>query len=161
ANSPPVTFVVANPPSLMLPAGAKPNPVNGGLTTMLTTDATSFFGASALSFKWTQGAGSPAPVTFDFGGANKTVNATFTQAGVYNPPARISDPAGASMTTSTTVVVNAGPQISPSPAYVAVGGRQPFAVSGQDQFGNVLSGAPVWSSNCPATVGAIDAAGVF
>lgn len=160
--SPNIQLIVADPPSVAGgPATANPNPVTGGLMTTLTANATSVFGASMLSYQWTPSASNPAPATFSFNGANQTVDATFSKAGSYSFTATVTDPIGASVKTSTAVIVKAGPQISPSPAFVAVGGSQSFSTTGQDQFGNSLPGSPTWSSNCPTPIGTIDASGHF
>jgi hypothetical protein len=161
ASAAPVTFSVFDAPTIVQPATASPNPVNGGLSTTLTVDATSAFGLSGLSWQWTSGAGNPAPVTFDFNGANKTVKAVFSKAGRYHLTATVTDPTGFATPTSTDVVVNAAPQIQPSPAFIVVGGRQSFTPSGQDQFANAIPGSAAWSTTCAPSVGTIDSGGLF
>ena len=97
----------ATGPTIVTPAGATPNPVNG-TTTDLTVQATDPAGASGLAYTWATTGTPPAPVTFSINGTNAASStiATFTQVGTYSFQVTVRDPGGLTATSSTTVVVN-------------------------------------------------------
>jgi hypothetical protein len=159
-----VTAAANAPPTVATPAGASPNPTAGTTTTLSVLGADNG-GEAALTYTWATTGTPPAPVTFSANGTNaaKTVAATFAKAGIYSLQATIRDAGGLTVTSSTTVTVNAtltGITVTPASASVATGGTQAFTATALDQFGIALPTQPpaTWSASGGGT---ISTAGLF
>ena len=135
-----------NGPVITSPAAATPSSVTGK-TTALSISATDPSGNSGLTFTWSTTGTPSAPVTFSANGTNAAQNstATFTAAGSYSFQVTVSDPAGYSITSSVTVVVNqtlTSITVSPSSVTVSENSQQQFTGSAYDQFGNLMATQP-------------------
>jgi len=151
--------VVGVPPTVAKPAAASPATVSGK-TTNLSVLGADAAGQSNLLYTWSSSG--PASVTFSVNGSNAAQNttATCTKAGSYTFTATITNPTGASITSTVSVVVSpvaTGITLSPSPAWVNLSATQQFTAAVLDQFGNALASPLTWST----TIGTIGSTGLF
>jgi hypothetical protein len=157
------------PPTVVTPASASPNPVSGTTTSLSVLGADPQDPESALSYTWaatTVAPGAPAP-TFSVNGTNaaKGTTATFAAAGNYTFQVTITDSAGLTATSLVNVTVNQTPTsiaVVPPAATVPDGGTQQFVAVARDQFGATLATQPslTWSL-APAGLGAIGPTGLY
>jgi hypothetical protein len=136
-------------------AAAAQNPVTGTSVALSALGSENGTG-SGLTYTWS--ATGPAPVTYT-GNTNGTnaaasIIANFTQAGVYNFTATITDPSGQMITTSVPITVQQTPTtiaVSPnSSPVVPIGFTQQFSATTTDQFGNAISSpAFTWTIGGP------------
>jgi hypothetical protein len=137
---------VTGVPTVATAAAANPNPVPGSSTALSVLGAE--VGDSAgLTYTWSSTGPGGVTYTGATNGTNAAQNITahFTQAGVYDFTATISDPNGFSVTSSVDVTVNALPAsqlaIIEQPLVTAVNNPfpVPLVVSIDDARGNVVS----------------------
>jgi aryl-phospho-beta-D-glucosidase BglC (GH1 family) len=150
-------------PTIVTPASASQNPVEG-TTTNLSVLGADNGGESNLTYTWSTIDPSPGPVALSANGTNAAKNtvATFTRAGDYSFVVTVTNAAGLSVTSDVTVVVDQAVTsivLSPPVANVAVGQSQQFTGQALDQFGNALGTQPsfTWS----ATAGTITSGGLY
>jgi hypothetical protein len=146
-----VTVGSANqPPVVVAPASATPNPV-AGTTTGLSVLGDDDGGAANLTYTWSVAsapAGSAAAFSVNGTNAAQNTTATFSMAGTYTFTATITDAGGLTATSSVTVVVNqtlTSVVVTPGSVSLADGGSQQFTASAKDQFGAAMSTQPAWT----------------
>ncbi len=133
---------LGQPPTIVTPAQAAPNPV---VTT--STALSVLVAGTGLTYSWTATGTAPAPVTFSVNGtstANYTT-ATFKAAGTYTLQATATGSNGLTATSSVTVVVSqtlTAISVSPSSTSIAANSTQQFTAVAEDQFGNPLANQP-------------------
>jgi hypothetical protein len=155
------------PPTVVNPASATPNPVTG-TTTSLSVLGNDDGGAANLTYTWsvTSAPAGPTP-TFSVNGTNAAQNstATFYEAGSYVFLATITDSGGLTATSSVTVTVYqtlTRIAVTPGGSSVADGGSQQFAATARDQFGNAMGTQPSWSwSVMPGGMGTVGSTGMY
>ena len=152
------------PPTVANAAAASPNPVTG-TTANLSVLGADDGGEPALTYSWATTGTPPTPVTFAPNNNNAAKNcvATFTQAGSYTLQATIKDVGNLSVTSATSVTVNATLTmiaVAPSSASVTTGGTQSFMATAGDQFGTALANQPIISWMVSGG-GTINASGLF
>jgi|GEM_PF-2104200 len=147
-----------DPPSIVTPALANPNPVLG------TTAALSVLGADDggegnLTYTWATTGTPPAAVTFSANGTNaaKATTITFAKAGNYTLQVTVKDAANQVATSSVAMTVNqtlTSIVIVPQSASVAASATQQFMATARDQFGTNLTVQPgfTWSVSGLGTV---------
>ncbi len=163
SSMPPPT---GQPPRVVAPASATPNPVTG-TTTGLSVAASDPQGGT-LTYTWsvvTEPAGAQAP-TFGANGTSSTANTTarFYRAGSYTFQVTIADPSGLTATSSVSVTVNqteSAVTVTPGSASLSDGASQQFAATAKDQFGNALATQPAWVWTLSAGVGTVTAGGLY
>jgi hypothetical protein len=94
-----------DPPTIVTPASATPNPVSG-TTTALSVLGDDDGGETSLTYTWATVGTPPAAVSFSANGTNaaKNTTATFTQAGSYTLQATVADASGATVTSPSPSV---------------------------------------------------------
>jgi alpha-L-arabinofuranosidase len=152
-------------PTILTPAAATPNPVNGK-TTAVSVSATDPAGAATLTYTWSTTGTTPAGVTFAVNGTNaaQSTTATFARAGTYTLLVTIADPSGFTTSSSVKVIVNqtlTSITISPGSSTLTTGATQQFAAQGFDQFGNALATPPSFSWSVISGAGTITTAGLY
>ncbi|MCC6124580.1 MAG: hypothetical protein IT426_06445 [Pirellulales bacterium] len=156
--------VDANVPTVAVPAAAAPNPVPAS-TAALSVLGADVQGEANLKYTWTATvypAGAQPTFTANGTNAAKNTTAVFGKAGSYTFQVTIADAVGQSIASSVNVTVDqtlTSITITPTSAYLSMGGTQQFLAVAKDQFGVQLLSAPtfVWT----ATAGTIDAAGFY
>jgi streptogramin lyase len=122
-------------------------------------------GEASLTYTWSAVAG-PASVSFGPNGTHDAQNstATFTRAGTYALQVTLTDPAGLTITSQVTVVVNqvvSSISVTPATASVPDGGWQQFTATGRDQFGQALTSPAVTWSVDAGGLGTVNAGGLY
>jgi hypothetical protein len=163
----PSTPPAQQPPTVVTPASANPNPVTGTTATLsvLGSDAA---GATSLTYTWsvTSAPAGAATPTFLVNGNNVAQNtvATFHAAGTYTFLVTITDPAGLTATSTATVTVNQTATtltVSPGSASVADGTTQQFTASALDQFSNTMAAPASLGWSIASGMGTIDSGGLY
>jgi O-glycosyl hydrolase len=97
-------------PTVVTSASAQANPVTTTTIPLSVLGADLTSGEPALTYTWATTGVPPAPVNFSVNGTNAAKNtvASFTAAGTYNFQVTITNPAGQSVTSATSVDVTAG-----------------------------------------------------
>jgi hypothetical protein len=139
------------PPTVVTPASANPNPVTG-TTANLTVLGADDTGEASLTYSWSLKsgpAGASAPALSANGtNAAKNTTATFAAAGSYTFQVTISDPANLTTISTVTVTVNqtlTGLTLSPGIASLLDNSTQQFKATALDQFGQTLASQPSFS----------------
>jgi glucose/arabinose dehydrogenase len=166
ASATPNTPQANQPPSVVTPAAATPNPVTGTTATLSVLGADDA-GEGNLVYTWAVQGAPPAAVAFGPNGTNaaKNTTATFAAAGVYDFVVTALDAGGQTAQGAVSVTVNqalASVSVSPAGAVVATGGTLQLNAVARDQFGNALAAQPAltWGID-PGGVGTVDAAGLY
>jgi len=154
------------PPTVVTPASATPNPVTT-VTTNLSVGATDDGGAANLTYTWTvtnAPAGAATP-TFSANGTNTAQNttATFHAAGSYTFLVTIKDSGGLTATSNVTVTVSqtlTSLGLAPASITLAGGKTKQFVATADDQFGNPLSPQPVITWGMTG-VGTLSSSGLY
>ena len=154
--------LMATPPTIATSASASPNPV-AGTSTSLSVLGADDAGAASLTYTWSTMGTPPAAVSFSSNGTNASQNttATFTQAGVYNIVATVTNDGNLTATSFVTVTVNqtfTSVVVQATP--LAADGSMTFTAVGNDQFGNAMTSQPQFAWSVVGG-GAISADGVF
>jgi hypothetical protein len=158
----------AQPPWIVNPASASPNPVTGK-TTNLSVLANDQSGQSSLTYTWSvtsEPSGATTP-TFSVNGTNAAQNsvATFYASGSYSILVTVTDPNGLTVTSSTSVSVKqTATSVSDSPGSVmlADGSTQQFGATELDQFGFAMASQPSFSwSIKTGGVGTVNSSGMY
>lgn len=155
-----------SPPTILTPASAIPNPVNGTSTT-LSVLAADDGGLTNLTYTWTATSTPPgAHPNFSNNGTSlsQVTTVTFDQAGDYTFTVTVSD-GSLNTTSSVDVTVNqtlTSVSVSPSSAGLNPGATQQFTATALDQFNDPLATQPTitWSLD-PLSAGTIDANGLY
>lgn len=156
-----VTITAGNAaPTVATAANANPTTVTG-TTTSLSVLGADDGGEANLTYTWA--ATGPASVTFSANGTNaaKSATATFSRAGSYTFTCTIRDAAGAQVTSSKAVTVNASVStiaVSAPSTQVVVGSTLQLSAMATDQFGNAVSPTFTWTTSGGGT---INASGLF
>jgi O-glycosyl hydrolase len=121
------------------------------------------YGAGTLTYTWATIGTPPAPVSFRPNGNNSASNVTptFTHAGSYTFQVTITDPAGNTATSSTSVTVSQMARtltVSPKSGAVTPNGTLQFSGTAKDQFGKAYASPIFWTVNGGGT---IDSTGKF
>ncbi|MDB5297996.1 MAG: thrombospondin, partial [Phycisphaerales bacterium] len=122
--------------------------------------------AALLTYRWVLASG-PAAVTFAVNGtaAARATTATFAKPGAYAFRVTITDPAGATVgsTTATVNVVRTtkGVQLTPATATVRTGGTVQLAAKAVDQFGVPMATQPAFAWAMASGGGRVSATGLF
>ncbi|HYO09525.1 MAG TPA: LamG-like jellyroll fold domain-containing protein [Tepidisphaeraceae bacterium] len=97
-------------PAIATPAAASSSTVQGATTTNLSVLGASAAGEAGLAYTWSLTGTPPAPVGYSSNGTNAARNTTvtFTQPGTYNFLVTVADATGLSVTSSVSVIVQAG-----------------------------------------------------
>jgi hypothetical protein len=146
-------------PSVALPASASPAPISGTTATLSVLGADDG-GEAGLIYDWSVLSKPTAALdpTFSFDGTNaaKTAVATFAQAGSYSFRVTLRDAEGLAAVSEVTVHV--AQTVSSiwvtGPKRVRVGNRARFQAYAFDQFGDLLTAAPIftWSETGPGKI---------
>ena len=147
------------PPTVIMAAGATPNPVSA-TTTALSVLGADDGGEASLTYTWATTGAPPAAVAFNANGTNAARNtvATFSRAGSYSVQVTIRDAGSLTATSIVTVTVSqtlTSIVVTPPSPSVAAGGTQLFSATSSDQFGVALSpqAAVTWGVNGGGTIG--------
>ena len=150
------------PPTVATPANA--TLASNQTSASLSVIGASQYGQSLLTYNWITTGTPPAPVNFSNNGNNSssTVTASFSHAGSYSFQVTMSDPAGNTAASNTSVTVNQVATtltVSPVSGSVTPGNSLQFSATATDQFGLAFTATPVtWSVNGGGT---IDSTGKF
>jgi hypothetical protein len=154
------------PPTVVTPASASPNPVTG-TTTALAVLGGDDGGEGNLTYTWVATvAPSGATPTFSINGTNaaKQTTVTFNRAGGYTFQVTITDSGGLSVTNSVAVTVNQTlTRIAVTPASITLtnGARQQFSAVAIDQFGVSLTTQPHFTWSKVSGNGKISSTGLY
>jgi hypothetical protein len=158
----------AQPPWIVNPASASPNPVTGK-TTNLSVLANDQSGQSSLTYTWSvtsEPSGATAP-TFSVNGTNAAQNsvATFYASGSYSFLVTVTDTSSLTVTSSTSVTVNqttTSVSLSPGSVTLANGATQQFSAKELDQYGLAMANQPTfsWSINSGG-IGTVNSSGMY
>jgi autotransporter-associated beta strand protein len=157
AAGPSATVTVDNTgPTVVSPASALPNPVNGTTTALSVSAADMSASPASLTYNWaatTLPNGAAMPVFGANNGSNAAANTTvtFSQAGAYVLTVTISDSAGLMTTSSVSVTVN-----QTLTTINATG--QPPIIPAIDQFGNPLTNQPAFDASSNTITGPLSLA---
>ena len=164
--------IAGQPPIVINPARATPNPING-IATSLSVLGDDFAGESALDYTWavTNSPAGAATPTFTFAsgvtnGTNGAKNATaaFTAPGSYTFQVTLTDPSGLSTVSSVNVTVNdvlTTVAVSPGTVTLKEDGKQQFQATPLDQFGHALTGQGQASWSVSPGIGTISSTGLY
>jgi hypothetical protein len=154
------------PPTVVQPAAASPNPVSG-TTTGLSVLGANDGGEGSLTYTW-QATAAPAGATpvFSANGTNAAKNTvvTFNRAGAYNFQVTITDSGGLTATSSVTVTVNAvltSIVVTPAAVTLQDKARQQFAAQALDQFNQPLAAQPSFTWSKFSGPGSINKSGLY
>jgi hypothetical protein len=166
----PIYSLVATGLAVAVPAAAASNPVTSTSAVLSALGADPAYPASSLTYTWSATsvpAGAAAP-SFSANGTSAAQQTTviFSQAGSYNFLVTITDPAGATTTSTVGVMVTQALitiNVTPFTSITSDGITQPFAATAFDQFGQALLNQPVftWSVASGGAGGTINTNGLY
>jgi|GEM_PF-1390892 len=159
-----IEAVPNDPPIIVTPAAATPNPVSG-TTTALSVLGADDNGEADLVYSWAVKGTAPAPVVFSINKTNSSKNttATFSKAGTYTLEVTVSDAANKTVSSPVTVEVKqtlTDIVVSPANATINVLATQLFKATARDQFSGALSAQPLFTWSVSGG-GAINPDGLF
>jgi hypothetical protein len=153
-------------PTVAAAAVASPSIVTAKTTVLSVVGADIDTGEGSLAYRWqvkTAPKGVPSP-TFSANNSNaaKKTTVTFSQAGTYSFMVTITDPNGATVTSTVNVTVNqtlTSIALSQTAAILRTGSTLQFTATAKDQFGRAMAVQPTftWST----TVGTITSRGLL
>ena len=154
------------PPTVVQPASATPNPVTA-TTTSLSVLGADDGGEGNLTYTWqatTEPSG--ANPTFSVNGTNAAKNSTvtFNRAGAYTFLVTITDGGGLTTTSSVNVTVNQSLTsivVTPATVTLAFGAKQQFSAQALDQFSQPLTTQPSFAWSKVSGRGSITRKGLY